>query len=232
MSFDPVTYAMAKAYSDKKGGYVEPGKVYTFDGNADGKTAIPVSSEFVGVKISNDTPSVEQITKVVFEADADGEHHVIEMTPEMWTVYTASGLKGLVLDGALFVFVSDGSVHESGFYVVTNESGYVSYVEFEETIHPIKPEYLPGVCLPVVEITSTAIPESDRVELTAEEKAQIEAALATGMPAVIKIAYIDVIPARIVCHWVGGGYFFTAPATDTWIAISVEDGSAFIGVVI
>jgi hypothetical protein len=46
-----------------------------------------------------------------------------------------------------------------------------------ETIHPIDPKYLPGVCLPVVEITDVS-------NITTEESAKLTACI--GMPCVIK----------------------------------------------
>lgn len=56
-----------------------------------------------------------------------------------------------------------------------------------ETIHPIDPKFLPGVCLPVVEITSAEYPtEGGIVALSAEENAALLKAAELGLPICVK----------------------------------------------
>ena len=140
MSFDPITYAMAKAYSDKKGGYVEPGKVYTYAGN--------ISNEDGGifVKISDDTPDVTNIKSVTVVEE--GNATVISsdaLTFGSYDGFPAAyfGDTPLVLAGE----AGDQSGIVKGLFVVNvnndNQPTYVSRIEFEETIHPIDPKFLP-----------------------------------------------------------------------------------------
>lgn len=57
-----------------------------------------------------------------------------------------------------------------------------------ETIHPIDQKYLPGVCLPVVEIATQ--PTDEGAPLTAEESAKMDEVAAMGLPIVCR-AKID-----------------------------------------
>lgn len=59
-----------------------------------------------------------------------------------------------------------------------------------ETIHPIEAKYLPGVCLPVVEI-STVLTLNSTVALTEEEGAMLDAAVAQNLPVVIRLKLKD-----------------------------------------
>ena len=54
-----------------------------------------------------------------------------------------------------------------------------------ESVKTIDQKLLPGVCLPVVELSSLIYIDSER-ELTEEESAQLQAAYDTGLPAIIK----------------------------------------------
>ena len=72
--------------------------------------------------------------------------------------------------------------------LASNESKTRGFSIETETITPIDPKYLPGVCMPVVEITSAEYPFSgDTVALSAEESAKFAAAAETGLPVVIKL---------------------------------------------
>lgn len=66
---------------------------------------------------------------------------------------------------------------------------YVNYIsgKIKKLIHPIDPKYIPGAVLPVVEIASAPYPiDGSTVALSAEESKELSAAIATGLPAVIK----------------------------------------------
>lgn len=58
----------------------------------------------------------------------------------------------------------------------------ISISQETETIHTINPKYLPGVCLPVVELTTQAT--NERTELTAEEAAMLDTL--NGAPCLMK----------------------------------------------
>lgn len=72
--------------------------------------------------------------------------------------------------------------------VVISGGGTANFViERTETIHPIDPKYLPGVCLPVVEL-STEIPiDGTEVTLSTEEGTLLTKACESGIPVCMKI---------------------------------------------
>lgn len=59
----------------------------------------------------------------------------------------------------------------------------ISISEETETIHPIDQKYLPGVCLPVVELSTTF---ENGASYTAEENAKLKEVWESGTPAIIK----------------------------------------------
>lgn len=98
----------------------------------------------------------------------------------------------------------------AGTYVWTGEiTGTYCYLHsvygyFTETIHPIDPKFLPGVCLPVVEVTSApySFEEGNIVSLTAEESARFNAAVGASDFVLIKIRLngeIDLYDAFVAC---------------------------------
>ena len=93
----------------------------------------------------------------------------------------------------------------AGWALVCLDGNYGSHMKIvgDETIHPIDQKFLPGVCLPVVEITSAAYPESGTVELSAEESVKLDAAVAEGFPVVVKMTIFG-MPAAVVCTCLGG----------------------------
>lgn len=69
------------------------------------------------------------------------------------------------------------------FGAIDMNGGATCTISTPETIHPIDPKYLPGVCLPVVEL-STAF--AGGATLSAEECALLDAAYEGNTPVVIK----------------------------------------------
>lgn len=61
-------------------------------------------------------------------------------------------------------------------------------VTSKETIHPIDPKYLPGVCLPVVELETTVVSEA---AFTDAENAMLTQAFDSGLPPVINANFSD-----------------------------------------
>lgn len=161
-------------------GRTEPAKVFTFDGDTTGKETYSNM-----VKVSDEILDLSQITKIaVYAVEAD-------VSEEMST----ADLKLLEGDGCAFLMTPDGGVtfvasysvkkddFTPGIYVIATENAYVSRIEFSETIHPIDPKYLPGVCLPVVELSTTFKAGS---QYTDEEGKILTAAFEKNTPVVIK----------------------------------------------
>ena len=176
---DMITLAMAKAYADSQRlGHVEPAKVVLDVGLTDGSN---------------------------FEFNATG----IELKAgETYTVVTESGSFNAVcngVDGVLLymgntslidpdegentgenfcVFLNQDFGAWFGVAIDANGGGFIK-VTTTETIHPIDPKYLPGVCLPVVELSTTL---TNGVTFTEEENAALTAAFEGGVPVVMKFA--------------------------------------------
>lgn len=191
MGYDPieVNQAAAKATreirKDGGAGYSEP-NVFTFDGKSEGKVEIADTRLY---KISDKIPDVSDF--VACRGFLQGS--VLELSAVDCTIKKESevGSISVNLDGTgdsciVCVIYSSENIFnvKPGLYVMcySDNDTYVSYIEFAETIHPIDPKYLPGVCLPVVELSTVAtngavFSEADNVKLTtAKEK---------GTPAVI-----------------------------------------------
>jgi|GEM_PF-6802780 len=161
-----ITLAMAKAYSDSKGGYTKPGAVITFDGDTTGKIFANNM-----VKISDEKYDIRRITKLIevdvlsidgnttgsemYERDVDGYRFVQDGDSMMlFDDDTGRMLVGYLAPGN----TTFGNI-PSGLYVFCGETkpalepgqvrivSFVSQIEFAETIVPIDPKYLPGVTI-------------------------------------------------------------------------------------
>lgn len=134
MAFDPIGFKFPKVkVSDGGAGYAEPGAVYTFDGNAEGKEIYDWE-----VKIADVAPDLNNLVKVVsFEGGQQ-----LEIKKADFEVVTADGGQAAVYQETAMVAVYDGAL-----WVFCNpeaEGYYVSRIEFAETIHTIDPKYLPS----------------------------------------------------------------------------------------
>lgn len=147
MSCDFLT---TKGILRKLGGDKVSGKVYTFNGDTSGKFAANNI-----VNISEDVPDLKNVTKIVL-ANSNGA--TAELLLSNLVYMEQEGMVGILdpNDQSRMYVVSLYSCADggpAGLYVRCADDGYVSRIEFAETIHPIDPKYLGGVCLPVVELT-------------------------------------------------------------------------------
>lgn len=147
----------AKAYTDsQRVGYTEPGKVFTFDGDTTGKYVVGNM-----VKLSDAPLDLTKVKSVTVTG--------IESTP---ITYDASALTVVDIEAGSYLALDDlptvlycpedtfndeGEEIPKGTYTFFDVGIYVSRVEFEETIHPIDPKYLPESGVGYVEKTQTAI---------------------------------------------------------------------------
>ena len=102
-----------------------------------------------------------------------------------------------------------------------------------ETIHPIDPKYLPGVCLPVVEL-STILGE-EPVVLTAEENAKLNEVVASGSPFILvcKSEWMRIIGCASIfgpVDGVGGGFSFENSICT--VVAECEDGQWGVSLVL
>lgn len=143
---------------------------------------------------------------------------------------------GLDDTGEPFIVTDTGT--QTMFYdieaVMSGQSGAVGRViglsSVTETITPIDPKYLPGVCLPVVEL-STEVQYGDMTSLSPEENAALTAAAEGGLPIVIGFNWNGVKIRGVGCLMDGGeesGYVVTIPnrafnvvfAEGQWVVVA------------
>lgn len=165
----------------KLGVNITPSAVYTYDGNQEGKVTFTqggVTAVRVGEAV--DPNSIQKVIGVL-----DGQE--MEILADAITLSESGGITFLNADGASFVCIvtGDNDIGASpGTYATQNEWYYVSRIEVTETTTPIDPKYLPGVCLPVVELTTA--PTEQGAQMSAEESAKLDEALALGLPIAVK----------------------------------------------
>jgi hypothetical protein len=78
-------------------------------------------------------------------------------------------------------------LHSHGKLVVIGDQDLRTVTIEAETIHPIDPKFLPGVCLPVVELTTQ--PTEEGATLTDAENARMDAAAESETPIVVRFDY-------------------------------------------
>lgn len=111
--------------------------------------------------------------------------------------------------------------------------GYVSEIHgiLTETTTPISDKYLPGVCLPVVEL-ETAI--GDMAPLAEADSAKLNKAAASSMPIVCKCT-IDTIPHVLVCNLIqppidsGNGAVYVTTIGSMGFQLMTQDGTNWMG---
>lgn len=199
MGFDPIMMAKINAMQ-KSGGMGRTEKtVLTFDGNIEGKEYLEALSV---VKISDEAIELDSIVSIatVFA----GLTEPVVYTKEKLTISSENGVgvavaQGGYLSGApLVVVVAEGfteadengvehTVAKGTYACYANDEGLIHYTtRIEcETIHPIDPKFIPGVCMPVVEIDEFPYIAGEAVMLSADAVAVMEQAVSAGMKYVL-----------------------------------------------
>lgn len=177
------TLALAKQYTDSQRlGHTEEHKI-TWQGTVESYQNRVIYEEF-GLKISDLTPAREALdgAKITFFSPGlDVESMTLSFPAE--NVVNETGVSLYYDDGGDIIVVlemADGSaepgVYWQSYAVIQTWLGSYIIVEYQ-TIHTIDPKYLPGVCLPVVEI-------ADFNAITETESSAISAAAEKKMPCV------------------------------------------------
>ena len=218
---DILTLAMAKAYSDRKGGYT--------------KTSAPVVVIPKGSYEFNNGECNTPTTQFPKEGDS------ITLTLD-GAVYTETAKKGVV-DGLEVLCIGNGAsfggddtgenysvvfVPSEGFVLVTDMdklgggSTATNTVELSfktQTIVPIDQKYLPGVCLPVVDMTGCVLGEAitDETVITALNKCYAES------PVIIGSIMTEGVTHLVFNKFVGMG--FVASLMGGSISLVVSDGN-------
>lgn len=138
------TLEEAKKYTDSKQLARTEKKVYTFDGNVDGKENI------LGlVKISDDEPDLKQAVSVEITTPETAEG-IITLTKDMFSVAVSDGTNGFV-KGIQSIILDDihlvVCIPNEGLYFAYYEDPvgiiYTSKIVFE-TVHQIDPKFIPN----------------------------------------------------------------------------------------
>lgn len=191
---DMITLAMAKAYTDQKAGYTEPGKAIFNIALTDGSN--------YDVVVTGKELTVGETYTVITESGSFSavckDFNGGALLGNLASINPSGENTGESF--AVYVGVDKGEAF--GVAVDQNGGSFIK-ITTPETIHPIDPKFLPGVCLPVVEIASAPYPESGTVELSAEESAKLDAAVAEGFPVVVKMTMFG-MPVAVVCTYLGG----------------------------
>lgn len=206
---DKITLAMLDALKKSGGaGHTEPGKVITWDGDITGKEQLVLEEDSAFYKISDEVIDVHNVAAVTVYLQHETNNGVrvynkrctsdeIVITDEESLVKTISVVVPEYLDNffhAVVVITEDVSegdfVVSKGLYAVCGNNSvinmYVSRVEFPETIHPIDPKFLPGVCLPKIEVSYTGNFPIE-VQLSEEQVAIVNRAGLDGTPIIVHI---------------------------------------------
>lgn len=177
---DLITLVMAKAYTDKKAGYVEVSEAVIFENLAvsGGEADTTVTAQMIPGKTYIVTVGGVKYERVCYTEAFDGI--------------------ACVGNARLYDFVNEdngddffvGQARETIVQCYTRNMGdtTITLAEKTETIHPIDQKFLPGVCLPVVEINTE--PSEAGTPCTDAENAALTAAAETGLPVVLKMSAI------------------------------------------
>ena len=218
-------------------GDIEPGKVLTFNGDATGKYIYDYGSIDL-VRISEAVIDLNAVTKVVLTVGGNNQEltdiSTAELDENTDVIVAKMGEHAPTL---VIVFKQDIGNEKKGVYFAYDPDGnllgapaWVSRIETPETIHPIDPKFLPGVCLPVVEL-STAV-DNEQVELTAAETAQLASALETSDLAIIKTAIPTLyFPLLVQAVDSDGERIYTARVTFTGVDGSGNPTSGLVDIV-
>jgi hypothetical protein len=188
---DIISMILSRNQSGEPLASTEPGAVYTFDGNAEGKEFNENGSQ---VKIADVSPDLNKLVKVV--GLMGGQQ--LEIPKADFEVRTFSdGVQAAIYQETAMVSVNDGAL-----WVFCNpdaEGYFVSRIEFAETIRPIDPKYIPGAVLPVVELTTElSAANVDGTVLTADETAKVAEVLSENDYAIVKFIAFG-LPLLAVC---------------------------------
>ena len=212
----PSILDQAKAYTDSQRlAYVSnEHAMLTYDGNKEGKMII--TSEDLGYTIPSDgAPMLVEYARFTNEVIYPHGIESILFGKEVFLWFYHQDLTFVTEDGVTSVFPKDRHFGElpimviadvdtpelRGTYSIHWNSGYVHQIEgaIRSTIHPIDPKFLPGVCLPVVEL-STNLSGTDAIDLTAEESAMLTATLSSKSAIMLK-CLLDTAPATLLMSY-------------------------------
>lgn len=148
-----------------------------WDGNLEGKVVVRPDETIAFAKVSNRVLAAADLVGSTITVHYDGQID----SGKLDAVDTLGDI--CVWDGG--ISGPAGTYDVEGMVLVIPESGtYFAYIEdafyiasiTKETIHPIDPKFLPGVCLPVVELTTVIDMDGTTISATNPDNALLHAA--------------------------------------------------------
>lgn len=171
------------------------------------------------VKVSDKKIDLRMVTSIALTYET--VPHTVK--PDYLGFFDEAGNQMIYLDDQLNIFVismqgDEESGLAEGVYFRANDDTYVSQIALE-TIVPIDQKYLPGVCLPVVELTGCALGEAitDETVITALNKCYAESPVIIGSIMTEGVTYL------VFNKFVGMG--FVASLMGGSISLVVSDGN-------
>lgn len=173
MSYDPM-FPTTKGIMRKLGGDKISGKVLTWDGDKNNEIELP---DGIFIKRIADFVDMTKVESVTAEASGAG---IITFSKSQLAVNTAGDgdfiqYTLLASDVPMLLSFNVGLEGvEAGTYVVSTGTGFrFISATTSETIVPIDPKYLPGVCLPVVEFET--VPTTEGAVLSESDVKKLKA---------------------------------------------------------
>lgn len=191
---DMTTLALAKNYTDSQRlAHAELKQTKTFSGTLELDTTTEGGVVFSGAAVQgSDFGLVEGETYIV---NLDGQTYeckcqgfALPSDPSTTTPGVGNGaLFGVAEDTGepFFIIALNGMTLVNVYGEVASADLSVTHVT--ETIHPIDPKFLPGVCLPVVELTTVPTADESMIALTADETTQLASALKNSGYAIVAL---------------------------------------------
>lgn len=192
--------AISKLKANGQIGYGEI-KTITYDGTGE-KVDLGVGAAYA--KIQDQPIDLSKATKITIWQYEEGY-----TTIEGFEVQSQSGMQAIMKPGVMNDYIMVLSVSDNemgvpeGLYFADGTSIYISSLEYG-TLHTIDPKYLPGLTLPVFELseaTATAMMGGGEPTLTDEEAAKLDSLLLTYAPFMLTAKMQGAVAGACMCQY-------------------------------
>lgn len=227
--FNPAEIAAAKSQvieelseSGQIGKIIETAEVFTFNGDTTGKQILEMHSNNAldgrYVQVSTTPRDIRTATQFTVLSEGGNETVPASMLHTEYNDYLGAEVSFALLPESVCLalcfhapFTSGTEVYEGIYLAAPSEEFYVSSIEFAESVQTIPEKFLPGVCLPAVdigEITLGTAAESvgEWVDLSNAESAAMENAYGNALPIVLRIVFGGEVMEALIAPYTVDGY--------------------------
>lgn len=199
---DVLALAMAKAYTDKKGGYTETKRTVIVP-----ETTTLFNESYLELHLD---PTASLIVGETYIAVFDGVEYeceaYLESVNEIPCLGNASFTDGADTGNGEPFGVADWGGGQIDVGVARKSGSHtISVYQRKEIVHPIDPKYLPGAVLPVVELETVIRQEG--TTLAEVDCAKLDEIANSFLPAILKFNYeefMDIVAVVNVCVGMDG----------------------------